>query len=128
MKGSHEDTEDEPRKDHRAKEKEKYNVDIVNYGARESLAYLLARMPNAYAACEAVFAELERRMPEFAPRSILDFGTGPGTAIWAARERWAESLDKHTGVDVSEAMLEMVQRVSSKLHLFTLIFLTNSRL
>jgi ribosomal protein RSM22 (predicted rRNA methylase) len=113
---------DDPRQNQkdREKEKEKFKVDIVTYGPRESLAYLLTRMPNAYAACETVFSELQRRMPDFAPQSILDYGTGPGTAIWAAREQWSESLQKHIGVDTSEAMLEMLKNVSSKICLSAL--------
>lgn len=33
-----------------------------------------------------VLDELRMRLPDFAPRSMLDFGSGPGTVIWAARE------------------------------------------
>jgi len=50
-------------------------------------------MPATYAACEWVFAEIARRMPEFAPNSLLDLGAGPGTASWAAAERWPSLRD-----------------------------------
>ncbi len=43
-------------------------------------------MPGCYAAVARVLDELRLRLPDFAPRSMLDFGAGPGTAIWAARE------------------------------------------
>ena len=49
-------------------------------------AYAAARMPGCYAAVARVLDELRLRLPDFTPRSMLDFGAGPGTAIWAARE------------------------------------------
>ena len=49
-------------------------------------AYAAARMPGCYAAVARVFDELRQRLPDLAPRSMLDFGAGPGTAVWAARE------------------------------------------
>jgi ribosomal protein RSM22 (predicted rRNA methylase) len=54
--------------------------------ARESevLAYAVTRMPATYAATVAVLDELRARAPELAPVSLLDLGSGPGTAAWAA--------------------------------------------
>jgi ribosomal protein RSM22 (predicted rRNA methylase) len=51
-------------------------------------AYLVARLPATYAAVSAVFRELRRRRPDFAPASLLDVGAGPGTASWAAVGHW----------------------------------------
>jgi ribosomal protein RSM22 (predicted rRNA methylase) len=52
----------------------------------DALAYALARMPATYAAVSACLnAALEAR-PDFAPRTLLDVGAGPGTASWAASE------------------------------------------
>lgn len=56
------------------------------YDASQALAYALVRLPGCYAAAQRVFRELERRLPDFQPRSLLDFGAGPGTASWAAQE------------------------------------------
>lgn len=61
-------------------------------------AYVAARLPATYAACAAVLGELARLQPEFAPRSVLDLGAGPGTASWAAAEVWP-SLSTYTMVD-----------------------------
>ncbi len=50
-------------------------------------AYLTARMPATYAAVSKVLSQI----PEsFTPQSILDVGAGPGTASWAALQRWPE--------------------------------------
>ena len=47
-------------------------------------AYLVARLPATFAAVDFCLSELGRRLPQFSPRSILDAGSGPGTAAWAA--------------------------------------------
>lgn len=54
----------------------------VAYGPRESLAYLAGAMPSAYAATFNVLHEISHRLSDFKPKTILDFGTGPGTALW----------------------------------------------
>jgi ribosomal protein RSM22 (predicted rRNA methylase) len=43
-------------------------------------AYALTRMPATFAALSTVFAELPA-----APASLIDFGAGPGTSLWAAQ-------------------------------------------
>jgi ribosomal protein RSM22 (predicted rRNA methylase) len=52
----------------------------------DALAYALARMPATYAAVVATLNALQEVRPDFAPRSLLDVGAGPGTASWAAAE------------------------------------------
>lgn len=47
------------------------------------VAYALTRLPATYAALASVFAEL----PE-APATLVDFGAGPGTSLWAAQARF----------------------------------------
>ena len=51
-------------------------------------AYLTARLPATYAAIAAALEQVRRRAPDFAPKSVLDFGAGPGGASWAASEIW----------------------------------------
>jgi ribosomal protein RSM22 (predicted rRNA methylase) len=55
-------------------------------------AYLATRLPATYAAVRASLAAAEDRMPGFAPKTLLDVGAGPGTALWAAADCWP-SLD-----------------------------------
>ena len=47
---------------------------------------MASRMPGCFAAIYKVLEEVSMRLPAFRPTSILDFGAGPGTAIWAAQE------------------------------------------
>ena len=53
-------------------------------------AYLVARLPATYAAVAFCLAELARRVPQFTPESLLDAGSGPGTAAWAAAVAYPE--------------------------------------
>lgn len=53
-------------------------------------AYLTARLPATYAAVFRVLSELTGRRPGFAPASVVDAGSGPGTASWAALSIWPE--------------------------------------
>lgn len=46
----------------------------------------MARLPSCFAASHRIFKELAVRFPGFEPKTLLDFGAGPGTAIWAAQE------------------------------------------
>jgi ribosomal protein RSM22 (predicted rRNA methylase) len=60
---------------------------------RDVLAYLAVRLPATYAAVRASFAAVAEARPDFAPKSALDVGAGPGTALWAATECWPELAD-----------------------------------
>jgi len=55
----------------------------------DALAYALARMPATYAAVIASLNALVELRPDFAPRTLLDVGAGPGTASWAAAETFS---------------------------------------
>ena len=50
---------------------------------KQLLSYLITRMPATFAACCKVFQELQTRLPHFAIDSLLDLGSGPGSASWA---------------------------------------------
>lgn len=56
------------------------------YDSSETVGYAAARLPGCYSVVWRVLDEIDVRVPDFQPRSMLDFGAGPGTAIWAASE------------------------------------------
>src|SRR5262245_1265307 len=60
---------------------------------QDVLAYLAVRMPATYAAVRASFAAVAEAQPDFAPKSALDVGASPGTAVWAAAECWPALAD-----------------------------------
>ena len=49
-------------------------------------AYTLVRMPATYAANVHALRNLASSVAGFAPRTLLDLGSGPGTSAWAAAE------------------------------------------
>jgi len=69
----------------------------------DALAYALARMPATYAAVTASVNAMRELRPDFAPKSLLDVGAGPGTAAWASAEAFA-SLQGFTLIDANGAL------------------------
>ncbi|MFZ1921738.1 MAG: small ribosomal subunit Rsm22 family protein [Xanthobacteraceae bacterium] len=57
---------------------------------QDGLAYLAVRLPATYAAVRASFAAIAAALPDLAPKTVLDVGAGPGTAVWAAAECWPD--------------------------------------
>jgi ribosomal protein RSM22 (predicted rRNA methylase) len=93
-----------------SKETEQERI-IIQYKEREAIAYVASRMPATYAAIYNVLRELSRRIDSFKPSTVMDFGTGPGTAIWAANEIWGDHITHYMGIDISEAMLQHAERL-----------------
>jgi ribosomal protein RSM22 (predicted rRNA methylase) len=60
---------------------------------RDALAYLAVRLPATYAAVRAGFAAVVESRPDFAPKTALDVGAGPGTVLWAAADCWSTLAD-----------------------------------
>ncbi|KAJ3015958.1 Methyltransferase-like protein 17, mitochondrial [Thoreauomyces humboldtii] len=83
----------------------------IQYGSLETQAYVASRTPPAYAAAFSVLSQVAKRCPEFRPSSCLDFGTGPGTALWAINNVW-NSVQTNVGIDLSEHMLAAATRLS----------------
>jgi ribosomal protein RSM22 (predicted rRNA methylase) len=69
----------------------------------DALAYALARMPATYAAVTASLNAFVEIRPDFAPKTLLDVGAGPGTATWAAAETFP-SLQDFTLLDANDAL------------------------
>jgi ribosomal protein RSM22 (predicted rRNA methylase) len=57
------------------------------------LAYAFARLPATYAAVAAVLNAVRDTLPAFAPRTMLDVGAGPGTAVFAAVQAFESLAD-----------------------------------
>jgi ribosomal protein RSM22 (predicted rRNA methylase) len=69
----------------------------------DALAYALVRMPATYAALSASLNALVALRPDFAPKSLLDVGAGPGTASWATAEAFS-SLHRFVLLDNNAAL------------------------
>jgi ribosomal protein RSM22 (predicted rRNA methylase) len=76
-------------------------------------AYLVARLPATYAAVAYCLAELARRHPLFTPASLLDAGSGPGTAAWAAAVAYPD-LSSFTFLDNNAQFLKLACSLSAQ--------------
>lgn len=81
--------------------------DVIRSDA-DALAYAVVRMPATYAAVEAALTQALPLLPDFAPRSMLDVGAGPGTASWAALDAWP-SLQTVAAIDANPHLLALAQ-------------------
>jgi ribosomal protein RSM22 (predicted rRNA methylase) len=52
------------------------------------LGYAALILPAAYAQLRGALAAAAARIPGWAPTTLLDLGSGPGTALWAAAAQW----------------------------------------
>lgn len=84
-----------------------YSWQPINYDDYKGLAYLFGRSPQEFAVILKVFREIQKRSPDFTPRSFFDFGSGVGTGTWAASELWRDSLYEYYLVDSSKHMNDL---------------------
>lgn len=75
-------------------------------------SYLVARLPATFAAVSRVLQEAASLRPGFAPASLLDAGSGPGTASWAAAEVWP-GLRHVTFLDSAPEFLKLAAWLAS---------------
>lgn len=55
------------------------------------------RLGHYYAEMERVLAEFDRI--NYVPETILDYGSGIGSAFWAANAKWSEKIKQYCLVD-----------------------------
>ncbi len=75
-------------------------------------AYAAVRLPATFAALYAVLSTVRARKPTWQPRTMLDAGAGPGTAMWAASELWTE-LEQVILLEREEAMIAFGKQLST---------------
>lgn len=88
--------------------------------AAERAAYLLVRMPATFAVVRRVLSEIERLAPQAEITSLLDLGSGPGTALFAAAEAFP-ALRTAQLVEQSRDWLELGKRLAASASDFPLL-------
>ncbi|TGO06716.1 small ribosomal subunit Rsm22 family protein [Serinibacter arcticus] len=73
-------------------------------------AYLTTRMPATFAAVSFALDQVRDVVPDLAPRTLLDLGSGTGAATWAAWDTF-EDLERADLVDYSTPMLTAARRM-----------------
>jgi Mitochondrial small ribosomal subunit Rsm22/Histidine kinase-, DNA gyrase B-, and HSP90-like ATPase len=81
----------------------------------DALAYLAVRLPATYAALRASFAAIAEARPDFAPKTALDVGAGPGTALWAVADCWPALADALLAVLAALDVNSLIREVLSKM-------------
>ncbi|NXC38294.1 MET17 protein, partial [Penelope pileata] len=81
------------------------------FTAELARAFLAARLERDHAAVGRALYEIRLRAPSFAPRSLLDVGSGLGTACWAAQELWGRSLEQFLRVEADAVLRELGERL-----------------
>ncbi|CAH1098644.1 unnamed protein product [Psylliodes chrysocephalus] len=86
-----------------------YNWKPMKYDTFNSLVYLVGRSAAEYAVLAKIFGEIETRDPEFKPKSLFDYGSGVGTATWAANLYWKQYFLEYFNVDASREMNDLAE-------------------
>ncbi|ETW07606.1 hypothetical protein H310_02082 [Aphanomyces invadans] len=79
------------------------------YGPQETMAYMAFEMDGVFSAVHHVLRQMtnvDGEAAPFRPKSMLDFGAGPGTASWVAKEFFDESLNEYRLVEPSQSMMD----------------------
>lgn len=75
-------------------------------GRPQVLGYTAMMLPATYAQLRGAFAATAARIPPWRPQTLLDLGSGPGTALWAATAQWP-SLTTLTAWEREPAFVEL---------------------
>jgi ribosomal protein RSM22 (predicted rRNA methylase) len=75
-------------------------------------AYAAFRLPATFAAVYSALRQVQERLPEWNPQTIMDVGAGPGTAMWAAASVWPD-LKSITLLEREEGMISLGKRLAS---------------
>lgn len=95
----------------RALRRTTYHWQELSYNEGLSLVYMAARLDGGFAAVSRAFHEIQARLPDFQPQTLMDFGSGTGSVTWAAHSTWGQSLREYMCVDSSAAMLELAEKL-----------------
>uniref|UniRef100_A0AAQ4QCL1 Ribosome assembly protein METTL17, mitochondrial n=1 Tax=Gasterosteus aculeatus aculeatus TaxID=481459 RepID=A0AAQ4QCL1_GASAC len=88
-----------------------YHWTPMKYDEELAVVYMAARLAGGYAAVRRAINEIKKRDPSFAPKSLLDFGSGLGTVVWASHSCWGDTLKEMVCVDSSGPMNVLAERL-----------------
>ncbi|XP_070701659.1 ribosome assembly protein METTL17, mitochondrial isoform X2 [Pempheris klunzingeri] len=88
-----------------------YHWTPMKFDEELGVVYMAARLAGGYAAVRRAMNEIKKRDPSFAPQSLLDFGSGLGTVVWASHSCWGDTLKEMVCVDSSGPMNILAERL-----------------
>ena len=83
------------------------------YGPMETLAYVLHGLLPSYGIALRLLTDYQNSLSSniVKPTSMLDFGSGPGSAILAAHQLWKDSLFDIIAVEPSRSMTQVAEHL-----------------
>lgn len=84
---------------------------VLARGKEQVLAYLAQILPATFAQLSGAMFAARAQAPNWQPGSLLDIGSGPGTALWAAVVQWP-SLTRFTAWERETAFIKIGQRLA----------------
>lgn len=78
----------------------------------DAAAYAAFRLPATFAAVHSAIMQVKDRSPDWNPKTLLDVGAGPGTAMWAVSAIWPD-LERITLLEREEFMIDLGKRLSA---------------
>lgn len=88
-----------------------YHWTPIKFDEEMGVVYMAARLAGGYAAVKRALNEIKKKDPSFAPQSLLDFGSGLGTVVWASHSCWGDTLKEMVCVDGSGPMNILAERL-----------------
>ncbi|CAL8343208.1 unnamed protein product [Merluccius merluccius] len=88
-----------------------YHWTPLRFNEELGVVYMAARLAGGYTAVRRALNEILIRDPSFAPYSLLDFGSGLGTAVWASHSCWGDTLKEMVCVESSGPMNILAERL-----------------
>lgn len=82
-------------------------------GDEQVLGYAALIMPATYAQLHGAMAATAARIPGWQPQTMLDLGSGPGTALWAACAHWP-SLTQLTAREREPAFIALGKKLAAR--------------
>jgi ribosomal protein RSM22 (predicted rRNA methylase) len=100
---------DPSKKSHSETQEETEKQDFfLNYQREHTVAYLHKKMPYHFMVYKRLLSEVRQRMPPaFAPESVLDYGAGLGSGLWAATEVFGDQVKRVAAVEPNVAMRKL---------------------
>ena len=75
-------------------------------------AYAAFRLPATFAAVHSVISQVKERSSDWNPKTVLDVGAGPGTAMWAALTLCSD-IEHITLLEREKYMIDLGKRLSA---------------
>lgn len=96
---------------HERIKKEAYNWKPLQYDTYKCALYLAARLAPDFAALVQIMSDIKKRDPSYAPLTMLDFGSGVGSSMWAMDHVWPHICREVVCVDISSDMNALADRL-----------------